>query len=327
MKKNYTLFLAGILSFSAISQTNLSDFEDLSLPANSFWNGSDLSGQFNSNSVIFKNKYDTAFGGYWASGVVYSSMTDDTTAGFGNLYSCIAAEGYNGSSTYGIVNPQMDSVITIPNYGRMKGFWVNNSTYAYLSMREGDAFGKKFGDTVNASGVNDGTNGNDFLKVTVYGEYSDSVEFYLADFRGAASSDYILSDWTYVSLSGLNPNTKIIKFGMTSSDNGSFGMNTPGFFCIDNVEYETSLSLSDRGELNNVKTFPNPTSNLVQVLFQETKKNISYKLIDVTGRDVESTRLTGTNRFQLDLTNQNKGVYLLRIVADNKVVTKRIIKE
>ncbi len=327
MKKKQLLLLAGIFSFSAYSQTNVTDFEDLSLPINSFWDGSDLSGQFASNSVVFQNKYDTSFGGYWAAGATYSSMTDDTTAGYGNLFSCIAGSGYNASSTYAVINPQMDSLIKIPNYGRLKGFWVNNSTYTYLSMRDGDAFAKKFGDTLGANGMNDGTNGADFLKLTVYGEYTDSVEFYLADFRGPANADYLIGDWTYVSLSGLNPSSKRLKFGLTSSDNGSYGMNTPGFFCIDNLEYETSLSLSSNELSAFFSVFPNPTTAQIKVIIDSELTNGLLTVTDIFGRQIMNGSKMDLSSFILDFSEQSNGVYFLTISQGNVTHTQRIVKQ
>ncbi|MEN8957919.1 MAG: DUF4465 domain-containing protein, partial [Flavobacteriales bacterium] len=157
MKKNYILLLAGILTFSANSQNTITDFEDLNLQVDSFWNGNDLSGQFVSNQMNFQNNYDTSFGGFW-SGVSYSTMRDTSTPGFGNQYSCIAGEGYNSSSTYAVFNPTSDTLLrTSGSLASIEGFWINNSTYAYLSMKNGDSFAKKFGDSTDASGNVDGT--------------------------------------------------------------------------------------------------------------------------------------------------------------------------
>ena len=325
MKKNYILILVGIISFSSYSQSNVTDFEDLNLSTDSYWNGSDQSGQFISNTVLFNNAYDTAWGGSW-SGVSYSNMKDDTTSGFGNQYSCIAGMGYNTSQTYALFNPNSDTLVTIPNYGALTGFWINNSTYSYLSMLKGDSFAKKFGDSTNASGTNDGTNGNDFFKLTIYGTNSDSVEFYLADFRGASKKDYIVKDWTYVDLTTLNPNSKNLTFVMSSSDVGGFGMNTPKYFCMDDLTYSTSVSVIENFE-NSISIYPNPTQNNINVNFEETINNASYRLVDVAGREVVSSSINGVCSLNLDLSNHNNGVYFLMINIEGEVITKKIIKQ
>ena len=64
---------------------------------------------------------------------------------------------------------------------------------------------------------------------------TDSVDFYLADYRFADNSeDYIVKDWTFVSLEALGDVDSLL-FSLTSTDNDSmFGMNTPAYFCMDN---------------------------------------------------------------------------------------------
>jgi hypothetical protein len=105
------------------------------------------------------------------------------------------------------------------------GFYITNSAYAYTSMLNGDAYAKKF-----AQG--------DWFKLTITGLDADgketgTKEFYLADLRDADSSKhFIVNDWRYVDLSGLGK-VKSLKFMLDSSDTGSWGINTPGYFCLD----------------------------------------------------------------------------------------------
>jgi hypothetical protein len=97
-------------------------------------------------------------------------------------------------------------------------------------MKYSDAYSKKFG----------GTSGNDpdWFKLSIwgyqYGQHTDTVDFYLADFRFANNdSDYIVKDWVWIDLTSLG-NADSLEFILTSSDNGTYGMNTPAYFCIDN---------------------------------------------------------------------------------------------
>ena len=104
------------------------------------------------------------------------------------------------------------------------GFYITNSSYAYTSMLNGDAAAKKF-----VKG--------DWFKLTITGYDADdnetgTKEYYLADLRDAATA-YIINDWRYVDLSGLGEVAKL-GFELTSTDNGSYGMNTPAYFCFDN---------------------------------------------------------------------------------------------
>ena len=64
---------------------------------------------------------------------------------------------------------------------------------------------------------------------------TDTVDFYLADFRFEDNSqDYIVTDWTWLDLNTLG-NVTEISFAWSSSDTGVWGMNTPAYFCMDDV--------------------------------------------------------------------------------------------
>ncbi len=115
---------------------------------------------------------------------------------------------------------------------RFDSLMVTNTTYAALSMRDGDSFAKKFG----------GADGNDpdFLLLTITGKNSagaaiGTVEFYLADYRFADNSlDYIVDDWIQVDLSPI-AHARSLEFAVSSSDVGPFGINTPAFFAVDEI--------------------------------------------------------------------------------------------
>ncbi|NET62291.1 MAG: DUF4465 domain-containing protein [Symploca sp. SIO2E6] len=213
------------------------DFEDLTLSPESFYNGSDGAGGFTSKGVFFNNSYNPTFDSW--SGWSYSNTTDTTTPGFTNQYSAFTGSGFNGSSNYGIAftfSPG-DAYIDVPTGFSVNSARITNTTYAALSMLNGDQFAKKFG----------GPSGNDpdFFLLTITG-LDDSnavvgtVDFYLADYRFADNSqDYILDTWELLDLSSLTDATRL-SFALTSSDVGSFGMNTPAYFALDDLTLDSS---------------------------------------------------------------------------------------
>jgi len=68
-----------------------------------------------------------------------------------------------------------------------------------------------------------------------------SIEFYLADYRfDDNSKDYIVQNWTNLDLSSLGKVNKLA-FRFSSTDNGSWGMNTPSYVCLDNLKYEVVI--------------------------------------------------------------------------------------
>jgi hypothetical protein len=64
------------------------------------------------------------------------------------------------------------------------------------------------------------------------------VSFLLADYTFTDNTqDYLINDWTTVSLVALSDDTRSLQFVLESSDNGPFGMNTPAYFAVDNIQY------------------------------------------------------------------------------------------
>ncbi len=221
---------------SGVQAGPLVDFEDLGLAPESFITGED-GGDFTSGGFTFGAGYRADWDYAW--GFYASTTTDSETPGFTNQYSAypdgITGNGAGGSSTYGVFYQdsfQDEKRMVLDDIAVLQSAMIANTTYAYLSMRDGDDIGKKFGG-------DDGTDEDWFLlTVTGYDE-SDQVtgttELYLADYRSSDPiDDYILSEWTELDLSVLGA-VKSLGFGLTSSDVGDFGMNTPAYLAIDDI--------------------------------------------------------------------------------------------
>jgi hypothetical protein len=232
--KSLVVFFVFVFS-GVIKAQGITDFEDLSLTSQSYWNGSDSSGGFTSGAARFSNNYDTMFDSW--DGFAYSNKRDTTVKDWaGSQYNAITGIGQGGSANYavgygyefGMTPPTM----TMNTPTVLSGLFVTNNNYAYYSMRDGDMFAKKFG----------GATGNDadwfLLKMTgkdSTGGVTGTVDFYLADFRFADNGkDYIVNDWRFVDLRSLGA-VKSVEFNLSSSDASAWGMNTPAYFVIDTV--------------------------------------------------------------------------------------------
>lgn len=210
------------------------NFNLLTVPSSGYWNGSDNSGNFKVNEITFPNTYTAAWGTW--SGFAYSNKHDVKTSGYGNQYSSYVLKDSASSNVFVVAYPYYTTnTIEFDNVVSDVRFKVANDTYTALSMKSGDMFSKKFG----------GTSGNDqdWLKLRIIGisdtgTPTDSVDFYLADYRFADNKqDYILNEWKSVNLDKLGK-IKKIKFALSSTDNGQWGMNTPGYFCLDDIAYK-----------------------------------------------------------------------------------------
>jgi len=209
----------------------ISTMEDVILEPESSWNGSDGTGAFTSASARFHNAYNPEWFAWsgWAS----SNVRDNITPGWMNQYSAITGSGFDGSANYAVAYTPVPSVIdfTEDKAHAVKGFFVTNSSYAALSMEHGDDYAKKFG----------GAEGSDpdFFRLDIWGSRdgtaTDTIGYYLADFRSENSfKDYILTTWQWVDVSSLGK-VDSLQFFLSSSDVGDWGMNTPGYFCLDQL--------------------------------------------------------------------------------------------
>jgi Domain of unknown function (DUF4465) len=225
-------------------------FESFTISPAGFWNGSDLSGtpgpagafgeipriqEREIEGAFFRNTYTELFDSW--SGFAISNRTDTTSGALSNQYSAYAGIGADLSTNYAIgfwasyetsTNVKLGSLTDLAG----KGASFTNTTYTALDLLNGLSFGKKFG---GASGDDP-----DFLKLTIQGfaagvpTAQPAIDFYLADYRFADNGlDYIVQDWTFVDFSALGEVDEV-RFTMSSSDNGAFGMNSPSFFAMDN---------------------------------------------------------------------------------------------
>jgi hypothetical protein len=207
--------------------------------------------------------------------------------------------------------------------GAVEGFYVTNGTYPYLSMLEGDGFAKKFG----------GESGDDpdFFLLTIKkylgGELgADSVNFYLADYRFEDNSqDYIVEEWTYVDLSTLG-NADSLQFTMSSTDNSMFGMNTPAYFCIDDLTTTDMPVSTQRTELPaaDLNVFPNPASDTWHAQWGSNQE-AEARLMNINGQVLQTFRLRpGTNA--IDALTLPAGIYVLQVQSANGYLAKTLFK-
>ncbi len=285
---------------------------------------------FNDGLAHFPCVYDTSWGGFWDHGFAYSNMTDTMTSGFSNQYAAKTGVGYNGSPAYAVAwCSQYGSAptrILFPPIApdSILGFYITNSTFAYNSMRDGDAFAKKFG----------GVTGNDpdWFRLTVKAYWNgalkpDTVNFYLADFRDANNAnDYIVKDWQWVNLTALGA-VDSLEFILNSSDTaGGNGMNTPSYFCMDNlVSVINPINVPTVGKpAFAAKMYPNPAMDALYI--EPADASIRFvEVYDATGKLLMNEPVTG-KALKLNTASLPAGLYMVRMKGNAGTASSRFIK-
>lgn len=222
------------------------DFEELTLSPESFYNGDQGIGSnsngWTSRGVFFNNTFTDGGSYTFWNGWSYSNVTDNTTPGYANQYSAFPGGGAsgNGSASRGTnyaIAYDSGSLINIPAGFVLQSLEMANTTYTALSMANGDGFSKKFG----------GVSGNDpdFFRVTLTGydaangagNVVDQRIVDLADYTSSDNSrDFILADWSAVDLTSF-VGVRSITLKFDSTDQGTFGINTPTYVALDNLRF------------------------------------------------------------------------------------------
>lgn len=276
----------------------------------------------------FEFTQNLSYNGMAWNGFSYSNKTNKDEAGsFMNAHTAITGIGYKESANYGVCFVSGEAKVKVHGNQEgevIKGMYVTNNTYAVSSMENGDSFTKKFG----------GANGTDpdWFKLQVFGydkngEKTDSVEFYLADYRSdKAEEDYIVKDWRYIDFKALGKVSEL-GFKLSSSDNGSYGMNTPAYFCFDDLNTVKTGVENNFVENKTIEVYPNPALDYVFI-----KTNFKVNRIEVIGGNgqVVSRTLpkTTTNEtYELNINNLPSGVYLIRIVGEKETLIRKIVKQ
>lgn len=221
------LFCCTVFGFTACDDDDDDDVKTVTITFESANLGE--TGYINNEAYVesgytFNNNFDDQYGSW--DGFAVSNQTDMETEGYQNQYSVYGNGGANGSKQFGVIfmgfteNPN----ITFNDGAAFKPVSAQFAltTYTYLSTQKGDSFAKKFGE-------------GDFFRVTVTGIAADGTAKNIDIDAINIDKNIAFTSWTKVDLSELGEVVKL-EFIFSSSDNGDWGMNTPGYIAIDNFE-------------------------------------------------------------------------------------------
>jgi autotransporter-associated beta strand protein len=281
-----------------------------------FWNGSQFysaapgagysapnsNGYFSSSGVFFNNSYvDWGGGEHSWTGWSYSDVRDSTMAGFFNQYAAYPGTAVGSAGTYALAylatSPGQGATviptITLPNGVEPQSISIANTTYAALSMLDGDSFaGLPYSKT------------NGWLSLSIQGYNVNGIAttaqpltIYLADYRSGSGT--LLSGWNTVNLSSLGENVHTITFSMNSSDTSPpYGINTPTYFAVGslsfsaNCEYWTGAQGTNWGGAGNWNPGVVPGGAGTTVVFGEESGTGN------TVADVQGSRTVGAITFE-----------------------------
>jgi len=315
MKKNLLLasMLIAFFSFALNAQTPF-DFESLTVPASGYWNGSDENGEFGNNEIVFSNNYNSDWGSWSGFSFAYDTVTSDTqyAAYAESLDGHVFGIGYVPSDWESGTYNNIPITCKFTNAVQIQSIDIANSKKTADIIINGDA---GLGDPAFSDG--------DYFKIMIEGFYNGEsqgiVSFFLADYT--AGNTYVSDTWNTVNLSSFGI-TDSLKFNLYSTHTGAYGMNTPAYFCLDNIKYSYPASI-ENSLSNSISIFPNPATDVVIIT---NVLNTNILIYDISGKIIFSkNNCNKTEKFNFN--NFNSGIYLIKIQSKDGIITKKIIKQ
>lgn len=92
----------------------------------------------------------------------------------------------------------------------------------------------------------------------------------------------------------------------------------------------TSVGINDAKILNMISVYPNPTNQgFVHIEFESTKlQEAIVEVFDMQGKKIALSNFAldkGKNTFKLDISNAVTGIYIVNIIIENKMASKRVL--
>ena len=85
------------------------------------------------------------------------------------------------------------------------------------------------------------------------------------------------------------------------------------------------LTIDDQESLKqSVSIYPNPVKS--NTMFVKTNRDLDVQIYDVLGKKVASKRISKTNN-KIDVSNLNKGIYLIKLSSGTETVTKKLVRQ
>lgn len=125
-----------------------------------------------------------------------------------------------------------------------------------------------------------------------------------------------------ISATGINT-AHLVQYGFVIEGINANSANETGLGSIIVTPDAAVLSVDDIKSVNSISIYPNPAENEVTITAAQVVEHVS--IYDLTGRNVLSAMPNAT-AFRLNVSNLNKGVYLVSIKADGHEMTAKLIK-
>jgi len=116
--------------------------------------------------------------------------------------------------------------------------------------------------------------------------------------------------------------------GISRSNDGDVSGNHGGSdYWIVKLSPDTLTSVPEINQKDLFSLYPNPAKNNVQLIMSnEQLKNVRIEIVSITGKTVYTSSLRGTKQ-AIDLSNQAKGIYFVKLIGEGFVSVEKLVLE
>jgi hypothetical protein len=114
----------------------------------------------------------------------------------------------------------------------------------------------------------------------------------------------------------------------TATTNGNYSVEITTGNCVDTSACEniTGVGINEI-ETKGLAIYPNPTSNSFNVNFDNINGAINYSVTSIEGRVIKQQQHVTEKSIQIDLSNENKGIYFIKVENREFINTYKIVKQ
>ena len=121
--------------------------------------------------------------------------------------------------------------------------------------------------------------------------------------------------------------------GYTHNGNGYYNANAPQGDAVRIYNYARLVRNAGPASINENKNpvlfdvYPNPVTNLCTISFNNKYSDVNIEIYNTLGSKIKDFKINNTKSFNINLSDLPKGIFIIKISADNLMLTKKIIKE
>ena len=225
MRRSYWFLPVLFLALPSFAAQTVVSFDDLLPNPDEYIENSSASDE----AATFANTYYEAWGSWYWAGFAFSTVSNTTDGSYMNQYAAAQARSNAYAVGYddGGFHPAPEILFDLP--AAPKSVRVNNTTYAALTIRNGDDSG--FAHPFAAE---------DYFLLTLTarnlaGEIVATTNHYLADFRDGRT--FIQTNWSELDLSWMPPEVVSLAGTLETTDLSYGWPNTPMYFALADFTY------------------------------------------------------------------------------------------